>query len=98
MVVMKRTAQEWKELMGANIRAARMVRGWTQKGLAGELRSLGFTRCTRSLLAKIETGEVALRFFEIYYFREVFGKSFEKEFWRPCNGQKRKTLPPGKRF
>jgi hypothetical protein len=60
-----------------------MRHDWTQVELVSHLRQAGFDRCQRSLLSQIEAGAASIRGEEIYYLRDVFGKSFENEFWNP---------------
>lgn len=50
--------------------------GWTQEDLAAKLQLEGWD-CTRSWLAKIEARQVAVKDFEVLYFRAVFGNSLE---------------------
>ena len=73
----------WKKLLGANIRDVRVLNGWTQRDLAAKLKQQGFRRCSRALLSQIEAGVATIRGHEIYYLRNVFGKVFEREFWKP---------------
>jgi len=53
--------------------------GWTQDELAAKLQLQGWD-CTRSWLAKIEARQVAVKDFELLYFRTVFGNSLEDFF------------------
>jgi len=82
---------QWKRQLGASIRAFRINQGWTQEELAQHLREGGFQRCSRSLLSQIEAGVATIRGYEIYYLRQIFGESFEREFWGPfhnCESRK----------
>lgn len=54
----------------------RNQQGWTQDELAAKLQVKGWD-CTRSWLAKIEARQVAVKDFELLYFRAVFGNSLE---------------------
>ena len=54
----------------------RNQRGWTQDGLAAKLQLKGWD-CTWSWLAKIEARQVAVKNFELLYFRAVFGIPLE---------------------
>lgn len=75
----------------AFIRELLIFHTWTQEQLLSRLQSEGFRRCSRSLISQIEVGAACIRGEEIYYFREVFGMSFDKEFWKPYH--KRKSEP-----
>lgn len=68
-----------KNSVGPTIRRMRNQRGWTQEALAAKLQVLGWD-CTRSWLAKIEARQVAVKDFELLYFRAVFGVSLEEFF------------------
>lgn len=81
-----RKEDRWKRAMGACVRSLRLHRGWTQEELATRLRESGFRRCSRVLVSQIEVGLAAMRAHEIYYLRQVFGESFEREFWQPYHG------------
>jgi len=73
----------WKKMLGTRIRHFRRHNGWTQRDLAAKLKQQGFRRCSRALLSQIEAGVATIRGHEIYYLRNVFGKVFESEFWKP---------------
>ena len=75
--------REWKRLIGEAIRTARLLKGWTQEDLAQQLVNIGFTRCSRSLLSKVESGISVIRGYELYYVRLIFGPKFEELFWSP---------------
>ncbi len=75
--------ERWKHQLGMCIREQRVLLGWTQRDLADRLQQTGFARCGRSLLSQIEIGAASIRGEEIYYFRKVFGPSFEQEIWKP---------------
>jgi len=76
-----------RKRLGVLIRKLRMDRNWTQQELVTLLRKAGFDRCKRSLLSQIEVGAASLRSEEVYYFREVFGATFERDFWNPYHHQ-----------
>jgi transcriptional regulator with XRE-family HTH domain len=54
----------------------RNQQGWSQAELAAKLQIKGWD-CTRSWLAKIEARQVAVKDFELLYFRAVFGNALE---------------------
>jgi transcriptional regulator with XRE-family HTH domain len=94
-----------KNAIGPIIRKLRNQRGWTQEELAAKLQLKGWD-CTRRWLAKIEAQQVAVKDFEMLYFRTVFDKSLE-EFYdslapekvdpRRIAREKQTTLVSGKR-
>lgn len=65
-----------KNTVGPTIRKLRNQQGWTQDQLAARLQVSGWD-CTRSWLAKIEARQVAVKDFELLYFRAVFGNSLD---------------------
>ena len=79
--------RQLRKRLGATLREMRIRHGWTQEQLVTLLRQTGFDRCKRSLLSQIEVGAASLRSEEVYYFREVFGASFERDFWNPYHYQ-----------
>ena len=50
------------------VRKLRNDRGWTQEEFAAKLQVLGWTRCTRGWLSRIEARLVAVRDYELTYF------------------------------
>lgn len=80
---MRSEEHRWQYFFGRSVRAARLARGWTQEELSEILISNGFKRCKRSLLSQIEVGAAFARAHEVYYFRKIFGQSFERAFWPP---------------
>lgn len=69
--------QTAKNAIGPIIRKLRNQHGWTQEELAAKLQVKGWD-CTRSWLAKIEAQQVAVKDFELLYFRAVFDKTLEE--------------------
>lgn len=67
----------FKNAVGPTIRKMRNRQGWTQDQLAAKLQLTGWD-CTRSWLAKIEARQVAVKDFELLYFRAVFGNTLEE--------------------
>lgn len=70
-------SKSFKNATGPIIRKLRNLRGWTQDDLAAKLQLEGWD-CTRSWLAKIEARQVAVKDFELLYFRSVFRTSLEE--------------------
>lgn len=66
-----------KNVIGPVIRKLRNHKGWTQEELAAKLQLKGWD-CTRSWLAKIEAQQVAVKDFELLYFRAIFNKPLEE--------------------
>ena len=58
----------YKNAVGPVVRRLRNERGWTQEGFAAKLQVLGWTRCTRGWLSRIEARLVAVRDYELAYF------------------------------
>ena len=58
----------YKNAVGASIRRLRNKREWTQDEFATKLQVLGWTRCSRSWLSRIEARLVAVRDYELTYF------------------------------
>jgi transcriptional regulator with XRE-family HTH domain len=65
-----------KNAIGPIVRKLRNQKGWTQEELAAKLQLRGWD-CTWSWLAKIEAQQVAVKDFELLYFRAVFNKALE---------------------
>ena len=62
----------YKNAVGAAVRRVRNQREWTQEELAVKLQLLGWSRCTRSWLSRVEARLVAVRDYELSYFCKVF--------------------------
>lgn len=58
----------YKNAVGPAVRRLRNERGWTQEEFAAKLQVLGWTRCTRGWLSRIEARLVAVRDYELTYF------------------------------
>ena len=54
------------------MRRLRNERAWTQEDFAAKLQVLGWKRCTRSWLSRVEARLVAVRDYELTYFCKVF--------------------------
>ncbi len=67
----KRPAR-YKNVVGSAVRRLRSEREWTQDDFAAKLQVLGWSRCTRSWLSRIEARLVAVRDYELTYFCAVF--------------------------
>lgn len=85
---MKTGPRQLRKRLGATLRELRIRHGWTQEELVVHLCKAGFDRCKRSLLSQIEVGAASLRSEEVYYFREVFGEAFERDFWNAYYNRK----------
>ena len=57
----------YKNAVGPMVRRLRNERGWTQEEFAAKLQVLGWTRCTRGWLSRIEARLVAVRDYELTY-------------------------------
>lgn len=68
-----------KNAVGPTIRKLRNQQGWTQDALAAKLQLQGWD-CTRSWLAKIEAQQVAVKDFELLYFRAIFDTGLDNLF------------------
>ena len=62
----------YKNAVGPAVRRLRNERGWTQEEFAAKLQVLGWSRCTRGWLSRIEARLVAVRDYELTYFAKVF--------------------------
>ena len=58
----------FKNAVGPAVRRLRNEREWTQEEFAAKLQVLGWTRCTRGWLSRIEARLVAVRDYELTYF------------------------------
>jgi transcriptional regulator with XRE-family HTH domain len=67
----------------------RVRRDWTQEALSEKLRLAGWTKCKRSWLARIETGEVGVKDLHLAFLREVFGEEFEVQFWEAVSASRK---------
>jgi len=76
-----KAARKYKNISGRLLRRMRVRREWTQEILSEKLRLAGWTKCKRSWLARIETGEVGVKDLHLVFIREVFGEEFEAQFW-----------------
>lgn len=76
-----KAARKYKNISGRLLRRMRVRREWTQETLSEKLRLAGWTKCKRSWLARIETGEVGVKDLHLAFLREVFGEEFEDQFW-----------------
>jgi transcriptional regulator with XRE-family HTH domain len=68
----KKPPARYKNAVGGAVRRLRSERGWTQDDFAAKLQVLGWSRCTRSWLSRIEARLVAVRDYELAYFCKVF--------------------------
>ena len=57
----------YKNAVGPAVRRLRNEHGWTQEEFAAKLQVLGWTRCTRGWLSRIEARLVAVRDYELTY-------------------------------
>ncbi len=57
--------------------------------LAEKLRHAGWAKCKRSWLARIETGEVAVKDLHLVFLRDVLGEEFEIQFWETVSATQR---------
>ena len=62
----------YKNAVGPAVRRLRNERGMTQEEAAAKLQVLGWSRCTRGWLSRIEARLVAVRDYELTYFARVF--------------------------
>jgi transcriptional regulator with XRE-family HTH domain len=63
-------------IVGPSIRELRMRKGWSQASLSARLKAAGWN-CSRSRLAKIESGLVTVRDHDLPYFSRIFETSIE---------------------
>lgn len=64
----QRKSRPFKNAVGPAVRRLRNERGWTQLDFAAKLQVLGWNRCTRSWLSRVEAQVVAVRDYELAYF------------------------------
>jgi transcriptional regulator with XRE-family HTH domain len=67
-------------ITGALVRKLRRQRKWTQKEFSLMLRDMGWSKCTRGWLAKVESGEALVRDRDLPYFRALLGEEFSVQF------------------
>lgn len=92
-----KAARKYKNISGRLLRRLRVRKEWTQEILSEKLRLAGWTKCRRSWLARIETGEVGVKDFHLVFIREVFGDEFEDQFWEVVAASRKERpaiLPP----
>ena len=78
---MSERARMRKNLCGRLVRRLRKRRRWTQEDLSKQLRDIGWTKCRRSWLARIESVDVSVKDHQLAHFHAVFGPGFSGEFW-----------------
>jgi transcriptional regulator with XRE-family HTH domain len=78
---MSERAKMRKNLCGRLVRRLRKRRQWTQEDLSGRLREIGWSKCRRSWLARIESGDVSVKDHQLAHFQAIFGAEFSSEFW-----------------
>lgn len=69
-------------LVGCMVREARLQHGLTQEELSRRLQNDGSPRATRSWLSRIESGEIALKAWDLLHLRSILGRDFEDHFWK----------------
>jgi transcriptional regulator with XRE-family HTH domain len=98
-----------RNVVGPQVRKLRYRLNWTQSFLAERLQLAGWD-CTRSLVAKVEAGQVWVSDFELLYFAKVLKVSISELFptldpmaadprhgKRPARRKTTPKLPPRKR-
>ena len=71
-----RETKQKQNIVGPSIRELRMRKGWSQASLSLRLKMAGWN-CSRSRLAKIESGLIIVRDRDLPYFLNVFQTSIE---------------------
>jgi len=69
-------------LVGCMVREARLQGGLTQEELSRRLQKDGSPKATRSWLSRIESGEIALKAWDLLHLRSILGPDFEEHFWK----------------
>ena len=67
----KKSRSRYKNAVGSTVRRLRNERELTQEDFAAQLQVLGWTRCTRGWLSRIEARLVAVRDYELTYLSKV---------------------------